>query len=574
MKKKIIVLVLIVIFISTIFPIQQASAVSYIISFNANGGSGAPSAQTKTQGVVMYLSNTIPNKAGWYFLGWSTSSTATSATWAAGGAFYVDSNTLLYAVWSAMAPVKPTIQPIYGTTAASCGDLAYFTGTASPAVHGVWTITTPSGTTTDSPTQTSQPFSFSISGLVAGTYQIRLGVRSYDITDPRSDVAFAYTTLTVGHNGSLQYESHVTGVGHKEYKMCTVHNKQYTGVVKPESWSLGQVSTLHSSTHSRIDSCNAVSGCSFTRTVNNNYYWVIGSTYASGHPHIRQDKCSVCNMQNPDAPTNPGVYSTCSDCYPIITMIKPQFLVQRYFALPNDFISLEAEIINNPSNVSIFYPKSGGLVATMYYYSGLYKYIGAFTATSGMSYEALPGPYGYNSFNVLEVVAQNTAGTYANYAGFAMLMGANIATYQLVQPSINWTSPLDTPFQAPYTGPRESPNTYNCTAYSVNVENKWMDNLLNNGPLNNSTEVENFMLKNTSKFQNRDGIKYNSVCAVNEYPEVIWYSNYHFAKVVEWNQDGTPKTIDSKWGRWELVRSQGYNVFTSEYGSPIGYYKR
>ena len=73
---------------------------TYTISFNANGGSGAPASQTKTYGVTLTLSSTKPTRTGYTFLGWSTSSTATSATYSAGGNFTTNANTTLYAVWS------------------------------------------------------------------------------------------------------------------------------------------------------------------------------------------------------------------------------------------------------------------------------------------------------------------------------------------------------------------------------------------------------------------------------------------------------------------------------------------
>ena len=73
---------------------------TYTVAYNANGGSGAPSSQTKTHGVALTLSTTKPTKHGYTFLGWSTSSSATSASYSAGGSFSTDANTTLYAVWS------------------------------------------------------------------------------------------------------------------------------------------------------------------------------------------------------------------------------------------------------------------------------------------------------------------------------------------------------------------------------------------------------------------------------------------------------------------------------------------
>ena len=74
---------------------------SYKITFNANGGSGAPSSQTKWYGESLTLSSTKPTKTGYTFKGWSTSSSATSATWSAGGKYTKNESNTLYAVWQA-----------------------------------------------------------------------------------------------------------------------------------------------------------------------------------------------------------------------------------------------------------------------------------------------------------------------------------------------------------------------------------------------------------------------------------------------------------------------------------------
>lgn len=77
---------------------------TYTVAYNANGGNGVPGNQTKTYGKSLTLSSTIPTRTNHEFLGWSRSSSATSATWSAGGTFTEnatnDGDTItLYAVW-------------------------------------------------------------------------------------------------------------------------------------------------------------------------------------------------------------------------------------------------------------------------------------------------------------------------------------------------------------------------------------------------------------------------------------------------------------------------------------------
>lgn len=84
------------------------TANTYKITYNANGGSGAPTAQTKTYGKTLTLSSTKPTRANYKFLGWSTNKSATTAAYSAGGSFTTNAATTLYAVWE-LAYVKPKI---------------------------------------------------------------------------------------------------------------------------------------------------------------------------------------------------------------------------------------------------------------------------------------------------------------------------------------------------------------------------------------------------------------------------------------------------------------------------------
>lgn len=76
---------------------------SYAVTYNANGGTGAPSSQTKLHGVNLTLSGMQPTRSGYTFQGWATSSTATTATYAAGAIYTGNAALNLYAVWQASA---------------------------------------------------------------------------------------------------------------------------------------------------------------------------------------------------------------------------------------------------------------------------------------------------------------------------------------------------------------------------------------------------------------------------------------------------------------------------------------
>lgn len=72
---------------------------SYTVSYNANGGSGAPAAQTKTPGTALTLSTTVPTYTGRTFQGWGTSASDTTVDYAAGASYTTDADITLYAIW-------------------------------------------------------------------------------------------------------------------------------------------------------------------------------------------------------------------------------------------------------------------------------------------------------------------------------------------------------------------------------------------------------------------------------------------------------------------------------------------
>ena len=72
---------------------------TYTVNYNANGGSGAPSSQTKTHGVDLPLSSTKPTRSGYNFKGWGTSSTDTTVNYEAGANYTSNESITLYAIW-------------------------------------------------------------------------------------------------------------------------------------------------------------------------------------------------------------------------------------------------------------------------------------------------------------------------------------------------------------------------------------------------------------------------------------------------------------------------------------------
>ncbi len=118
--------------------------VKFDVTYDANGGSGAPEAQVKSYGTTLQLSTTVPTRTGYRFLGWSTSDTATTATYQAGSNYTANAAATLYAVWSAYTftvnyysnfatEASPNaLNTVSGTSMLKVYTVTYYYGTAYP----------------------------------------------------------------------------------------------------------------------------------------------------------------------------------------------------------------------------------------------------------------------------------------------------------------------------------------------------------------------------------------------------------------------------------------------------------
>ena len=71
----------------------------YTVSYNANGGTGAPSAQTKTHGQTLTLTNSTPTWSGHTFVKWNTAANGTGTDYSPGGSYTANADATLYAQW-------------------------------------------------------------------------------------------------------------------------------------------------------------------------------------------------------------------------------------------------------------------------------------------------------------------------------------------------------------------------------------------------------------------------------------------------------------------------------------------
>lgn len=143
---------------------------SWTVSYDANGGFGAPGSQTKWASETLTLSSTRPTRTGYTFQGWATSASG-AASYQPGGSYATDAALALHAVWrQTYSPPSATLaamrvasasataeSPTGGYVRASLAwsvDASANSSNAAKSVTcrhrvagGTWASVTPSGTT-------------------------------------------------------------------------------------------------------------------------------------------------------------------------------------------------------------------------------------------------------------------------------------------------------------------------------------------------------------------------------------------------------------------------------------------
>lgn len=82
---------------ATYYPITKLN--TYTISYNANGGTGAPSADTKKYDQSITLSTIKPTMKNYTFVNWNTKADGTGTSYDSGGNYTENKDITLYAIW-------------------------------------------------------------------------------------------------------------------------------------------------------------------------------------------------------------------------------------------------------------------------------------------------------------------------------------------------------------------------------------------------------------------------------------------------------------------------------------------
>lgn len=187
---------------------ETISPTTYTVSYNANGGSGAPGPQTKTAGVALTLSNAIPTKnsttqngytvsfnsnggssvsaktatdtVSYQFANWNTNSAGTGTTYGKGAPYTVNESVTLYAQYNSTISrgsiSLPTPTRANYTFAGWSDGSKTYTGSYTPSSNvtltAVWNINPPQNFAIDfiDNTETSVELALSVgSGIVDST---------------------------------------------------------------------------------------------------------------------------------------------------------------------------------------------------------------------------------------------------------------------------------------------------------------------------------------------------------------------------------------------------------------------
>lgn len=155
----------------------------WTVNYNANGGSGAPGSQTKTQGVNLTLSSVKPTRTGYTFKGWATSASG-AVVYQPGGTYTANAGVTLYAVWQII-----TYSIAYN---ANGGSGAPGTQTKNHGTNLVLSSTKPTRTNYNFKGWGTSASSTTVAYAAGATYTANASVTLYAIWE----LAYAYPRIT------------------------------------------------------------------------------------------------------------------------------------------------------------------------------------------------------------------------------------------------------------------------------------------------------------------------------------------------------------------------------------------
>ena len=249
----------------------------YNITYDANGGSGAPDAQQKSEKININLSAAKPTRDGYVFKEWNTAQDGSGISYAPGAAYTADGDATLYAQWLEIV------------ASGSCGTSVTYSLTSD----GVLTISG-TGAMADYATSNAQPWKnnrTSITSIVVGENVTHIGNNTFTSCTNATSVLLPTTLTSIGRNAflgcnnasltSISIPASVTSIGNYAFKDCsnlaTVNIGSGVTSIGSQAFagctSLGTVTIPNSVTSIDYD---AFKGCSSLATVTLNSNPFIG----------------------------------------------------------------------------------------------------------------------------------------------------------------------------------------------------------------------------------------------------------------------------------------------------------
>ena len=211
------------------------------LGYDANNGTNAPDGSSAEivagNSATFTISDSVPTRTGYNFLGWATNKDATSAEYSSGGSITISSNTTLYAVWKKISTFETNefTQPLaitdwtYGETAntptatAKYGTIKY---TYSTAADGTYTEEVPTN---------------------AGTYYVKATVEETADYSGLESNAVEFTILPKTINTAI---TQLTAPVKNEVPQTEIETDEYTATVawSPEVTDKFGYSTVYTAT--------------------------------------------------------------------------------------------------------------------------------------------------------------------------------------------------------------------------------------------------------------------------------------------------------------------------------------
>lgn len=254
---------------------------SYAVTYDANGGSGAPSSQTKWYGDTLKLSTTVPTRTLYSFTGWNTEADGSGTAYASGANYTSNAALTLYAQWS-LNYALPTITDFNVIRCTSeSGYPASEEGTRGKVTFG-WEFDSAASSGTyliEYRAVGSSAYATALSGNLSSNS----GTLAYTLLTPTFDVQTSYQIrLTVTDGNKTEYSQQMLSVLTQGFAHIVLGGPNH-----PHSVGIGKTPTaneiLDVGLDTNIDGNLTLKKTDFSLTINSTNCSSLGTSWAGSN---------------------------------------------------------------------------------------------------------------------------------------------------------------------------------------------------------------------------------------------------------------------------------------------------